>query len=524
MTEVGRSMVEMLGVLAIMGIVGMVGVKMYTSAMNKHRANELIYEAQKRATMVAMQITAGQENLSVANFTNPTGYVFGVEKNPYNANQFNITIDAVPDDICTPMKAIVGPATPIRVISEYCDKLTFNNNLSTTAYASDIQTPTECADAGNTWCGGAGACSDIGCCDAHQNLPPCQVCSEGAIVTTPTEGTTCTYQEGGGNKTGICHLGTCEPAATGMTCDPGEDECTCTVMDGETPVIVDGEELQGHVCSMDRTNNKVNLCCRPTEICNNAGEVTNTSAGYLAKCITISGPENCAETNSCSECSTNEDCTKNNPNTETPWCKITKPSGVTTACIDPSNYKGTCTSIATTTNGGVTASSTTIYGLGEVIVSSSGINWWSAKNWCKAHGKKLINIEAFQAYYPTGTHAGELIRTASAPAGKSTPACRQSKTCTSWESGDVAKMWARASDGKMRLLTDALDEKGEMYRAKYSPVVLDLAQQFLGIKRYFWTASDYSSSNVCMAFGISTASGCVLHTDGRYAGYYAICQ
>ena len=150
-TEGGRSMVEMLGVLAIMGIVGMVGVKMYSVAMNKHKANELIYEAQKRATMVAMQITAGQENLSVANFTNPTGYTFGVEKNPNNANQFNITITGVDSKVCDQMKTAVGSGTTIRVISDNCAKLTFNNDLSKIAYASDNQTEATCIEAGFYW-------------------------------------------------------------------------------------------------------------------------------------------------------------------------------------------------------------------------------------------------------------------------------------------------------------------------------------------------------------------------------------
>ena len=136
--ESGRSMIEILGMLAVMGLLGMAGVKMYTNAMNKHRANELIYEAQKRATMVAMQITAGQGGLSVAGFKDPTGYTFGVEQNSANTNQFNITITGVDSAICTQMKTTVGPATPIRVISEFCDRLTFNNDLSTTSYASDF--------------------------------------------------------------------------------------------------------------------------------------------------------------------------------------------------------------------------------------------------------------------------------------------------------------------------------------------------------------------------------------------------
>ena len=86
--------------LAIMGILAMVGMKAYTMAVTKHKANELIYEAQKRAASVAMQITAGRDGLSIAEFTNPTGYTFGVEPNPENTNQFNISIDAVDSDVC----------------------------------------------------------------------------------------------------------------------------------------------------------------------------------------------------------------------------------------------------------------------------------------------------------------------------------------------------------------------------------------------------------------------------------------
>ena len=224
-TEVGRSMVEMLGVLAIMGIVGMVGVKMYTSAMNKHKANELIYEAQKRATMVAMQITAGQENLSVANFTNPTGYTFGVEKNPQNANQFNITIMGVGMDVCEHMKIAVGPATPIRVISEFCDKLTFNNDLSTTGYTSDYtMDATGCQNAGYTWCAKGdnvvvSKCSESSnCCMGVSYHSQCQTCNASTGEITNKSGS-CTYTYANGSTaTGTCDSGIClDPAITTTT-------------------------------------------------------------------------------------------------------------------------------------------------------------------------------------------------------------------------------------------------------------------------------------------------------------------
>ena len=64
----GRSMVEMLGVLAVMGVLSVAGIAGYNNAMNKHRANELLNEASKRAAIVAAQAMQGRENLSISEF------------------------------------------------------------------------------------------------------------------------------------------------------------------------------------------------------------------------------------------------------------------------------------------------------------------------------------------------------------------------------------------------------------------------------------------------------------------------
>ena len=187
--ESGRSMVEMLGVLAVMGLVGLVGVKMYTNAMTRHRANELIYEAQKRATMVASQLLNGRDTLSVAGFTDPAGYTFGVEKNPKNANQFNITITGVSTDICTQMKTFVGDNTPIRHIDDDCMALTFNNDLSRVSKA-------ECTAGGKFWCSASNYCSATNDC-----------CLSGDCAATSCPGGSSTAGTGG--KTGI-FVGTTE--------------------------------------------------------------------------------------------------------------------------------------------------------------------------------------------------------------------------------------------------------------------------------------------------------------------------
>ena len=50
----GRSMIEMLGVLAIIGVLSITALVGFTYAMNKHRANETIYDVMLRGTNVPM--------------------------------------------------------------------------------------------------------------------------------------------------------------------------------------------------------------------------------------------------------------------------------------------------------------------------------------------------------------------------------------------------------------------------------------------------------------------------------------
>lgn len=49
--QIGRSMVEMLGVLAIIGVLSVAGIVGYSVAMRKHRANEILQTASMLAVM-----------------------------------------------------------------------------------------------------------------------------------------------------------------------------------------------------------------------------------------------------------------------------------------------------------------------------------------------------------------------------------------------------------------------------------------------------------------------------------------
>ncbi|MDD3669074.1 MAG: hypothetical protein PHX68_02155 [Alphaproteobacteria bacterium] len=56
--ENGRSMVEMLGVLAIIGVLSIGGILGYTTAMNRHRANQII-DAAAKISVIAQTRTDG---------------------------------------------------------------------------------------------------------------------------------------------------------------------------------------------------------------------------------------------------------------------------------------------------------------------------------------------------------------------------------------------------------------------------------------------------------------------------------
>jgi len=57
-SELGRSMVEMLGVLAIIGVLSIGGIAGYTLAMNRHRANEIL-DAATKVAVAAMSANGG---------------------------------------------------------------------------------------------------------------------------------------------------------------------------------------------------------------------------------------------------------------------------------------------------------------------------------------------------------------------------------------------------------------------------------------------------------------------------------
>ncbi len=134
-----------------------------------------------------------------------------------------------------------------------------------------------------------------------------------------------------------------------------------------------------------------------------------------------------------------------------------------------------------------------VTGLGVVRRSKSSMTWWMANDWCKAQGMNLIDISKFECYRTGQT---TLVIEGSAYAGG---CCAKGQSCNYNEN------WY-TNDNKL----------------KYSNILRALVNAF-GIGGYFWTASDYSSSNSSFAFGVHSEIGYVYYYSRSSNNGYALC-
>lgn len=137
-SEQGRSMVEMLGTLAIMGVLSAGAIGGYSYAMNKHRTNELIYEATKRAQWVGTQLELNS-NPSLNTFGTETygfGAFSGVDNDLPNMNQFGIMVSDLNKSVCENLVNNLDRSGVVRDVTNVdCNAgtatLVFNRDLST---------------------------------------------------------------------------------------------------------------------------------------------------------------------------------------------------------------------------------------------------------------------------------------------------------------------------------------------------------------------------------------------------------
>ncbi len=101
LNEMGRSMVEMLGVLAVIGVLSIAGIVGFRYAMTKYAANETISEINYRATDLSFQMQQGATEV-VMNMDETTrmGYPISARVSPSDSDYFEIFVKNVPSDVC----------------------------------------------------------------------------------------------------------------------------------------------------------------------------------------------------------------------------------------------------------------------------------------------------------------------------------------------------------------------------------------------------------------------------------------
>ena len=225
--ESGRTMLEMLGVFAIMGVLSLIGLYSYRYAITKLHANELIYEANKRATVVSAQILFVNGIGNLNEFTaNEFGYgTFPTGEIMPHGEQFDISITGVAKDICQNMKNNIGGVivgfSPETCAEENTITLTYNNDLS--------EAPIE-----NSGAGGVrvplpedGLTADDGSACSGERKGECQVCNNGVYVDSDA---VCIAKGGGMCIDGKCKTLGCLSNGDCRSIDPtncGNGECFC---------------------------------------------------------------------------------------------------------------------------------------------------------------------------------------------------------------------------------------------------------------------------------------------------------
>lgn len=128
LNELGRSMIEMLGTLAVIGILSIAGIAGYRYSIEKYYANETMDELNNRSIVYASflenNLLSPDETITSDEFGNKTslGYSISATVSAEYADEFNITLDNVPQKICA--QILKNYSTPIEILvngSKYDD-------------------------------------------------------------------------------------------------------------------------------------------------------------------------------------------------------------------------------------------------------------------------------------------------------------------------------------------------------------------------------------------------------------------
>ena len=101
MQEIGRSMVEMLGVLAVIGVLSIAGIAGYRYAMEKYQANDIVFAVNTRIRDIwhRYQNKSLPDSFDEWETRTSTGYPIYI-RSSLNGLTFSVDVDEVPNGVC----------------------------------------------------------------------------------------------------------------------------------------------------------------------------------------------------------------------------------------------------------------------------------------------------------------------------------------------------------------------------------------------------------------------------------------
>ena len=217
--ETGRSMVEMLGVLAVIGVLSIGGIAGYTMAMNRHRANELLDGASKRAIVAMQQISLGKSasEVSLGEFTSNVvaGGTFSGDVLDLGDGEIGIQASGIEKAVCENLVNMVsGDVEVVKVVAANevtdmeasdCSDTASNNTLAvvfkdsgsgagsgaddaedTNPEGKSCTTNDDCAGWGGNWeCDGGSCTCFYALCEDGLNQGYCVMAEAGDCPCSP---------------------------------------------------------------------------------------------------------------------------------------------------------------------------------------------------------------------------------------------------------------------------------------------------------------------------------------------------
>ena len=407
--ELGRSMVEMLGVLAIIGVLSVAGVATYQYALTAYQAGK-VQDVLGKAKTLAQTDSRASHALEVNRFIKST------------------LPEYVPDDKKSMVKLIDGnyQVTAFKVVYKVCEKLLQkerilndmgisvltrtcgNPNSKTNMVFSFNATPTFKSgshfEGGSN--GGSGS-SDIGNPVDNPSSEP-QSCPDKMAWRQKDDGTygcVCRHAFEYGDNCERCEYprewknDSCQCPALTPYYD-GEKCITCTeATDGTQPYFDNGVCVGGRFClSFDATADK-NTCmtCDDT-----TGQLLEKPNGEVCSIKGLEGT--CINGECLIPCDTQDDCGGIHSDF---YChyEFNEPvyGIVCRTPLNPADRKRYCVSKERATQ---SISSTAADSIKQYKISKEKMNWYDAENFCKAWGMRMPSYADFGcSFYPRGTCA-----------------------------------------------------------------------------------------------------------------------